>query len=70
MQDLERPSEELAKLTEQKLIENRWNAISKGDVPQRSYIHEFLFTILVPMFVMTILAILLSLILCFHHEGM
>ncbi|KRT80087.1 hypothetical protein AMK59_8667 [Oryctes borbonicus] len=69
MQDSETSSEELAKLTEQKLIENRWNAFSRNDVPQRSYIHEFLFTILVPMFVMTILAIILSIILCFHHEG-
>ncbi|KAI4462123.1 alpha-/epsilon-sarcoglycan family member [Holotrichia oblita] len=69
MQDPERPLEDLAKSSEQKLIENQWNAYSKNDVPQRSYVHEFLFTILVPMFVMTILAVLLSLILCFHHEG-
>ncbi|KAI4462131.1 alpha-/epsilon-sarcoglycan family member [Holotrichia oblita] len=69
MQDPERPLEDFAKSSEQKLIENQWNAYSKNDVPQRSYVHEFLFTILVPMFVMTILAVLLSLILCFHHEG-
>lgn len=70
MQDPELPLEDLAKSSEQKLIKNQWNAYSKNDVPQRSYVHEFLFTILVPMFVMTILAVLLSLILCFHHEGM
>ncbi|XP_067000391.1 epsilon-sarcoglycan isoform X1 [Anabrus simplex] len=50
--------------------EERWSRPSKSQVPQRSYISEFAFTILVPMFVMIILVIILSLILCFHHEGM
>ncbi|XP_067000393.1 epsilon-sarcoglycan isoform X3 [Anabrus simplex] len=49
--------------------EERWSRPSKSQVPQRSYISEFAFTILVPMFVMIILVIILSLILCFHHEG-
>ncbi|XP_034255958.1 epsilon-sarcoglycan isoform X1 [Thrips palmi] len=46
-----------------------WHSPSRSEVPERSYVHEFLLSILVPMLVMIILAILLSLILCFHHEG-
>ncbi|KAK3921284.1 Epsilon-sarcoglycan [Frankliniella fusca] len=46
-----------------------WHSPSRWEAPERSYIHEFLLSILVPMLVMIILAILLSSILCFHHEG-
>ncbi|XP_063923548.1 epsilon-sarcoglycan isoform X1 [Zophobas morio] len=49
--------------------EDKWETVMKSEVPQRSYLHEFLFTILVPMFVMILLALVLSIILCFHHEG-
>ncbi|XP_049862304.1 alpha-sarcoglycan isoform X2 [Schistocerca gregaria] len=47
-----------------------WSAPSKAEVPQRSYVNEFVATILVPMLIMICLVIILSLILCFHHEGM
>jgi Sarcoglycan alpha/epsilon len=48
-----------------------WDAPpSKANVPQRSYTFEFVVTILVPMVVLILLVILLSFILCFHHEGM
>lgn len=60
--------EKLEKLSN--LEEDRWDSISRSEVPQRSYTHDFAFTILVPIFVMTILALMLSFILCFHHEGM
>ncbi|KAK7794674.1 hypothetical protein R5R35_003789 [Gryllus longicercus] len=49
---------------------DRWSRPAKSQIPQRSYVHEFAFTILVPMLVMILLVVLLSLILCFHHEGM
>ncbi|XP_017771255.1 PREDICTED: epsilon-sarcoglycan isoform X2 [Nicrophorus vespilloides] len=50
-------------------LPDHWESVLIDDVPERSYVHEFLFTILIPMFLMTILALALSLILCFHHEG-
>lgn len=62
--------EKLENIGEDPILLNRWEPISRENVPERSYIHEFLFTILLPMFVMTILVLLLSLILCFQHEGM
>lgn len=46
-----------------------WHGLSRLGAPERSYVHEFLLSILVPMLVMIVLAVLLSLILCFHHEG-
>lgn len=48
---------------------DRWSRPAKSQVPQRSYVHEFAFTILVPMLIMIVLVVLLSFILCFHHEG-
>jgi len=50
--------------------EDLWTRPSKSQVPQRSYMSEFVYTIMIPMFVMIILVLILSLILCFHHEGM
>ncbi|KAJ4432976.1 hypothetical protein ANN_15233 [Periplaneta americana] len=50
--------------------EDLWSRPSKSQVPQRSYVSEFVYTIMVPMLVMIILVLILSLILCFHHEGM
>jgi len=51
--------------------EDVWEAPpSRANVPQRSYTHEFIVTILVPMMVLILLVVLLSFILCFHHEGM
>ncbi|PSN56245.1 hypothetical protein C0J52_00373 [Blattella germanica] len=49
--------------------EDRWVRPSKLQVPQRSYVSEFVHTIMLPMLVMIILVLLLSVILCFHHEG-
>jgi hypothetical protein len=50
--------------------EDLWIRPSKSQVPQRSYVSEFVYTIMIPMLVMIILVLILSLILCFHHEGM
>ncbi|XP_022916089.1 epsilon-sarcoglycan isoform X2 [Onthophagus taurus] len=69
MQHSQEKVENPSSLLEQKLPDNKWVGIARKDVPQRNYTHEFLVTILVPMFIMTLLAIILSLILCFHHEG-
>nr|CAD7199146.1 unnamed protein product [Timema douglasi] len=49
--------------------EDRWSRPTKSGVPQRSYVGEFVLTLLVPMLVMLVLVLMLSLILCFHHEG-
>ncbi|KDR16217.1 epsilon-sarcoglycan isoform X2 [Zootermopsis nevadensis] len=49
--------------------EDLWTRPSKSQVPQRSYVREFVYTIMIPMLVMIILVLILSLILCFHHEG-
>ncbi|XP_077296806.1 sarcoglycan alpha isoform X2 [Arctopsyche grandis] len=49
---------------------HRWLPPAKYEVPHRSYIHEFTFTIIVPTLVMIFLVSVLSMILCFHHEGM
>lgn len=49
--------------------EDLWIRPSKSQVPQRSYVSEFVYTIMIPMLVMIILVLILSLILCFHHEG-
>lgn len=49
---------------------HRWLPPTKDEVPRRSYIREFTFTIIVPTLVMLFLVSVLSMILCFHHEGM
>ncbi|KAJ9585970.1 hypothetical protein L9F63_020384, partial [Diploptera punctata] len=49
--------------------EDRWVRPSKLQVPQRSYVSEFVHTIMIPMLVMILLVLVLSAILCFHHEG-
>jgi len=47
-----------------------WNgSMARDELPQRSYAAEFSVTILVPMTLLTILVLMLSFILCFHHEG-
>lgn len=51
-------------------VEDKWVLIEKSEVPQRSYTQEFLVTVMVPMFIMLLLALVISFILCFHHEGM
>ncbi|KAJ8879221.1 hypothetical protein PR048_019827 [Dryococelus australis] len=49
--------------------DDRWSRPAKTQLPRRSYVGEFVFTIAVPMLVMVLLVLLLSFILCFHHEG-
>ncbi|XP_031351991.1 epsilon-sarcoglycan isoform X1 [Photinus pyralis] len=48
---------------------NHWRAFSIDDLPERSYSHEFAVTILLPLFLFTALTMMLSFILCFHHEA-
>ncbi|KAG8234412.1 hypothetical protein J437_LFUL015522 [Ladona fulva] len=51
--------------------EDIWMVVpSKQGVPQRSYAREFIFSILVPTLALLVLVVILSLLLCFHHEGM
>ncbi|XP_071446057.1 epsilon-sarcoglycan isoform X2 [Hetaerina americana] len=48
-----------------------WQVVpSRQGVPQRSYAKEFIFSILVPTLALLVLVVILSLLLCFHHEGM
>ncbi|XP_046389938.1 epsilon-sarcoglycan isoform X2 [Ischnura elegans] len=50
--------------------EDVWMVVpSKQGVPQRSYAKEFIFSILVPTLALLVLVVILSLLLCFHHEG-
>lgn len=69
MQQSGAESEEFSDL-EQPLIEDRWVSIEKSEVPERSYTQEFLVTVMVPLVIMLLLALVVSFILCFHHEGM
>ncbi|RZF38954.1 hypothetical protein LSTR_LSTR017296 [Laodelphax striatellus] len=52
----------------------RWDSVwirpSRLDLPMRNYVSEFTLILFFPMVIMIMLAILLSTILCFHHEGM
>lgn len=45
-----------------------WHSISKLDVPERSYYNEFMVSLLVPVLILIILGLLLSFLLCFHHD--
>ncbi|KAK5644790.1 hypothetical protein RI129_006090 [Pyrocoelia pectoralis] len=48
---------------------SHWRAFSADDIPERSYSNEFAVTILLPLFIFTVLSLMLSFILCFHHEA-
>ncbi|KAF5273769.1 hypothetical protein FQA39_LY00884 [Lamprigera yunnana] len=48
---------------------DHWRSVSTNDIPERSYSSEFAITILLPIFLLTILTFMLSFILCFHHEA-
>lgn len=50
--------------------EDQWVAIKKSEVPQRHYFNEFLVSFLLPVIILFILVILLSFLLCFHHDAM
>lgn len=59
-------------------IENRhhngqapiWDGMSVYEVPQRTYIDEFAFSIALPGVLLAILIAILSVVLCFQHEKM
>ncbi|XP_018321233.1 alpha-sarcoglycan isoform X2 [Agrilus planipennis] len=50
-------------------FEDHWESFSRGTIPRRSYSKEFAFSVLLPLFLLVLLGLLLSLVLCFHHEG-
>ncbi|KAL1138292.1 hypothetical protein AAG570_009980, partial [Ranatra chinensis] len=47
-----------------------WRLRSKHRLPSRSYTSDLVATLVLPVTVLVLLAVLLSLVLCFHHEGM
>lgn len=48
--------------------QDRWEPISRAEVPRRNYIDEFAYAIAIPGMVLTVLVAILSAVLCFHHE--
>lgn len=63
-------NEKLSSLEENNLLHDYWKPISKSDLPRRSYSHELVVSILVPMLIMIVLASTLSFILCLHHDDL
>ncbi|KAK4875575.1 hypothetical protein RN001_011997 [Aquatica leii] len=61
-------TEKLEKLSNLK-AKDRWQSISIDEIPERNYSSEFAITILLPIFLFTILTLMLSFILCFQHEA-
>lgn len=61
-------NEELVNNISEEITSDRWESLSRDILPERSYAHELAFSILLPMFIMIILASLLSLILCIDHD--
>lgn len=49
---------------------DHWMAIQKSDVPERQYFNEFLISFVLPVFILIVLVLLLSFLLCFHHDAM
>lgn len=47
---------------------DRWNGMSKQEIPQRNYIDEFAFSIAIPGMILAVFVGILSAVLCFHHE--
>lgn len=45
-----------------------WDGMSLYEVPQRTYIDEFAFSIALPGVILAILIAILSVVLCFQHE--
>ncbi|KAJ8966351.1 hypothetical protein NQ317_003024 [Molorchus minor] len=61
-------NEKLLSTDEEILNHDHWQPVSRMEIPQRTYGHELLVSILVPTFIMIILASVLSFVLCFHHD--
>ncbi|GLV44362.1 Sarcoglycan alpha [Carabus blaptoides fortunei] len=61
-------NEELVNSMTEEVNVDRWISVARSEVPVRSYAHELVFTILVPVFIMVVLVVLLSMILCFQHD--
>lgn len=49
---------------------DHWQAVKKSEVPERQYFGEFMISFVLPVFILIILIILLSFLLCFHHDAM
>lgn len=45
-----------------------WDSMSVYEIPQRTYIDEFAFSIALPVVILAILVAILSVVLCFQHE--
>lgn len=45
-----------------------WDSMSMYEIPQRTYIDEFAFSIALPGVILAILVAILSVVLCFQHE--
>ncbi|XP_060528903.1 epsilon-sarcoglycan isoform X2 [Cylas formicarius] len=56
--------------TEEDAYDDYWRPISRDELPKRSYMKELLLTITVPTFVMVILVLILTFVLCFHHDDL
>lgn len=48
--------------------ETLWDSMSMYEIPQRTYIDEFAFSIAMPGVLLAILVAILSVVLCFQHE--
>ncbi|KAG5884853.1 hypothetical protein JTB14_036088 [Gonioctena quinquepunctata] len=47
---------------------DRWHSVSKSEIPQRSYTKEVLVSVLIPTMILLVLGIVLTFLLCFHHD--
>ncbi|XP_075220419.1 sarcoglycan alpha isoform X2 [Lycorma delicatula] len=56
-------------LLEDEWKNNKWIRPAKHEIPCRNYLSEFALTLIFPLVIMIKLVLLLSVILCFHHEG-
>lgn len=59
------------KIHEEKPLRERfpiWDAMDLSEIPQRTYIDEFAFSIALPGVILAILVAMLSVVFCFQHE--
>lgn len=63
-------NEELVNTVREEVDIDRWISVAKSEVPNRNYTHELIFTILIPMFILVVLVVFLSLILCLQHDSL
>lgn len=59
------PADEVKPLRERFPV---WHAMDLHDIPQRTYIDEFAFSVALPGVILAILIAVLSVVLCFQHE--